>query len=64
MDPTQAIGPGIPSLPPVEPLAHRVDPERRKREQQERERKKREQQWKEPAEPEEDDGRPHVDISV
>jgi hypothetical protein len=63
MDSIQPITPRIPTLPAVEPTGHRVDPEQQKREQERREQKRREPERD--AEPsEEDDGLPHVDVSV
>ena len=63
MDPIQPITRRIPALPAVERADHRVDPEKQKREHEKRERQRREQP-PEPELPEEDDGLPHIDISV
>ncbi|HEX4760323.1 MAG TPA: hypothetical protein VH256_05955 [Thermoleophilaceae bacterium] len=63
MDPIQPIASRIPSLPAVEPAGHRVDPEKQKREQQRRQQQHQHEQ-REHEEPEEDDGLPHIDISV
>jgi hypothetical protein len=60
MEPIQPITPRIPS---VEPIHRRIDPEQQKREEQRRERQRREHH-EEPDAPEEDDGRPHIDVSV
>jgi hypothetical protein len=61
MDPIQPIGSRISSIPSVDRVGHRVDPEQQKREQQKREQeRKREQHERE--ESEEDDGLPHIDV--
>jgi hypothetical protein len=66
MDPIQPISPAIQNLPAVEPVHRRVDPDEQRREQErrERERRRRERGGSEPEPPEEDDGRPHIDVSV
>jgi hypothetical protein len=64
MDRIEPVGPRIYEIPSVERVGHRVDPEQQKREQQKRDGQRRRERDGEPAEPEEDDGLPHIDISV
>jgi hypothetical protein len=63
MDPIQPISPAIQNLPAVEPVHRRVDADEQRREQERRERERRRRE-EEPETPEEDDGRPHIDVSV
>jgi hypothetical protein len=65
MEPIIPITLRIPDIPAVERVVKRTDPDQQKREQQRREHKKREPQEPESPElPPEDDGLPHIDISV
>jgi hypothetical protein len=64
MEPIRPIAPGISGLPAVERVLKHVDPDQQKREQQKREQKKREQEPEAPEPPHEDDGLPHIDVSV
>ena len=61
MEPIRPIGPRPQEIPAVEPVWREGEREQRKREQ---ERKRKQQQPARRAEPEEDDGLPHIDISV
>ena len=63
MDPIQPIEPRVLNIPAIERVSHRVDPDQQKREQQQREQQRRREQ-PEPEEPQEDDGLPHIDVSV
>ena len=63
MDPIQPIQPLIHNIPSVERVGHRVDPDQQRREQEKKDRQ-REYREPEPEEPEEDDGLPHIDVSV
>lgn len=64
MDPIQPIQPLIQNIPSVERVGHRVDPDQQRREQQRRHGQRQYPQQPEPEEPEEDDGMPHIDVSV
>jgi hypothetical protein len=64
MEPIVPITPRIPNMPGVERVGQRVDPEQQKREQKKREQKRREPDQNVRELPEEDDGLPHIDISV
>ena len=60
MEPIRPIGPRPQEIPAIEPVWREGEREQRQREQRER------QQRKPPRvqEPPEDDGRPHIDVSV
>jgi hypothetical protein len=64
MEPIVPITPRIPTLPGVERVGQHVDPDHQKREQKKREQKKREPEQETAEVPEEDDGLPHIDVSV
>ena len=65
MEPIVPITPRIPTLPGVERVGQHVDPEQQKRERQKREQKRREPEARIDDEPpQEDDGMPHIDVSV
>jgi hypothetical protein len=65
MDPIQPITARIPEIPGVERVTHRVDPEQQKRDQQRREQqRRREHERRDSDDPQEDDGLPHIDVSV
>ena len=65
MEPIVPITLRIPDIPAVERVVKRTDPDQQKREQQQREQqKKRELEPESPELPQEDDGLPHIDISV
>jgi hypothetical protein len=61
MEPIRPIGPRPQEIPAVEPVWREGEREQREREQQ---RKKRQQKPTRRPEPEEDDGLPHIDVSV
>ena len=65
MEPIVPITLRIPDIPAVERVVKRTDPDKQKREhQQPRQQKKREAEVEAPAPEQEDDGLPHIDISV
>ena len=64
MEPIQPIGPRVYEIPGVERVSHRVDPDQQKREQQTREQRRKQEQRGEEPEPGDDDGLPHIDVSV
>jgi hypothetical protein len=63
MDPIQPISAATQNLPAVEPVHRRVDPDQQRREHERRERERRRRE-EEPEPSEDDDGRPHIDVSV
>jgi hypothetical protein len=64
MDAIQPITPRIPDIPAIEPVGQRVDPEQQKREREKRDRERRRDQHAERERSEDDDGLPHIDVSV
>ena len=62
MEPIRPIGPRPPELPAVERVWPEGERERRQNEGEQRKRKQ--QQPHRSAEPDEDDGLPHIDVSV
>jgi hypothetical protein len=61
MEPIRPIGPRPQEIPAVEPVWREGEREQREREQ---ERKQKRRQPPRVQEPPEDDGRPHIDVSV